>query len=64
MDINFKADFDVGRIFLDFAPIIYPTLVFYVFFLLSCTVNAEDLCQDPVGQLTSIEGKVAIQKID
>ena len=51
----------MGRIAIGLRCVGYSALFAFAFCLLTPSVNAQDLCRDPVGRFASIEGEVDIQ---
>lgn len=61
MSISSWIDATMGRMAMDLRRVGYPALFAFAFSLLAPSVNAQDLCRDPVGRFASIEGEVEIQ---
>ena len=61
MCISFRIDSTIARMAMGLRCEGFSALVAFACCLFTPSVNAGDLCRDPVGRLVSIEGKVDIQ---
>jgi tetratricopeptide (TPR) repeat protein len=61
VSIGSGIDSAIGRTAMGLRCVGYLALFAFAFCLLTSSVNAQDLCRDPVGRFASVEGKVDIR---